>query len=232
MTVAIEYKLRLSLVLEHLAPLWGPRRTQGAPGCECSHHPACSRGIFMRGQVEKQMPATSLTQLAPVFSHESHVIQPPPPPAGALCFKFTAINSYVGKDCGGKDQGLAAPDCGVVTQYVIGRQVEKCTDDGLKHGTQIGVNQVWGGKLLSGDDIFACVTKDHEAIDGPGDKDLLKCAETYYNSNTKENRGRKHAKKITLGLHHSSPQGRDVPAAHPAAPAALYVPASHAVQRA
>ena len=77
---------------------------------------------------------------------------------------------------------------GSTGSQLIGRHFEACTKQ--KKGSMLKVSEAWGGKLLSGDDIYACVTKDNEVLYNATDSAKgLKCG------------GREHAQKITLGLH-------------------------------
>lgn len=76
---------------------------------------------------------------------------------------------------------------GSTGSQLIGRHFEACTKQ--KKGSMLKVSEAWGGKLLSGDDIYACVTKDNEVLYNATDSAKgLKCG------------GREHAQKITLGL--------------------------------
>ncbi len=133
-----------------------------------------------------QLPAGIVTSLiAPHSTHEHHAPAPPLPKLDKQkgCFSVRAINSLV-------DHGA-----GIVTQYVVGPGVETCVDDNTRH---IGVNQVWGGNLLSSDaDVFACVNKHNDVFAGSGDP---KCTEdiVYYPYTPSKKTTGSSKKKITL----------------------------------
>lgn len=87
------------------------------------------------------------------------------------------------------------------SQWLIGRKLETCDKDKLANGSQLELTKAWGGKLLTGEDIYACVSKEkpRRVISGltkysEDDTKLLECG---------RNGGLKKPKKISL-----SPNGR------------------------
>lgn len=130
-------------------------------------------------QTAKAVPAVPAAPAAPVAMHS----------LSTLCFSQSPGEELSGKyDTSG-------------SQWLIGRKLETCDKDKLANGSQLELTKAWGGKLLTGEDIYACVSteKPQRVILGltkysEDESKLLECG---------INGGHKKPKKISL-----SPNGR------------------------